>query len=97
MTNQTLEAEKMQNVQFLREINFKLDLLPALSQKVNEIPGLSGSFVALQAQINNISTQLSSNAKTNEEIKKELENVKSDIVITSTQVASMKSLCAFKS
>ena len=87
----------MQNAQFLREINFKLDLLPALSEKVNAIPGLSDSIAALQVQMNNISTQLSSNAKTNEEIKKELENVKSDIVITSTQVASMKSLCAFKS
>jgi regulator of replication initiation timing len=82
MRSQTLEAEKIQNAQFLREINFKLDLLPALSQKFNAIPGFSDSIAALQVQMNNISTQVSSNAKTNEEIEKELENVRSDLVIT---------------
>lgn len=90
MANQTLEAEKMQNAQFLREINFKLDLLPALSEKVNAIPGLSDSIAALQVQMNNISTQLSRNVETNEEIKKELENVKSDLVIISERANQLE-------
>jgi len=40
------------------------------------------SIAALQAEINKTSTQLSSNAKSVEEIKEELENVKFDLVIT---------------
>ena len=62
----------MQCDQVSQEINFKLDLLPALSQKVNTIPELSDSIDAIQVQLSSIITQLYNNAKTNEEIKKEL-------------------------
>ena len=72
----------MQSAQFLQEINFKLDLLPVLSQKVNTIPELSDSIDAIQVQLSNIITQLSNNAKTNDEIKKELENVKSNLAVS---------------
>ena len=82
MAVQTREAEKMQSAQFLQEINFKLDLLPVLSQKVNTIPELSDSIDAIQVQLSNIITQLSNNAKTNDEIKKELENVKSNLAVS---------------
>jgi len=48
MTNQTQETEKMQSAQFLQEINFKLGLSPALSQKDKTIPELTDSIVAVQ-------------------------------------------------
>ena len=82
MAVQTREAEKMQSAQFLQDINFKLDLLPVLSQKVNTIPELSDSIDAIQVQLSNIITQLSNNAKTNDEIKKKLENVKSNLAVS---------------
>ena len=72
----------MQSAQFLQEINFKLDLLPVLSHKVNTIPQLSDSIDAIQVQLSSIITQLSNNAKTNDEIKKELENAKSNLAVS---------------
>ena len=82
MAVQTREAEKMQSAQFLQEINFKLDLLPVLSQKVNTIPELSDSIDAIQVQLSNNITQLSNNVKTNDEITKELENVKCKLAVS---------------
>ena len=72
----------MQIAQFLQEINFKLDLLPVLSQKVNTIPEPSHSIDAIQVQLSSIITQLSNNAMTDDEIKKELENVKSNLAVS---------------
>ena len=82
MPDQRREAEKIQSAQFLQEINFKLDLLPVLSQKANTIPELSDSIDAIQVQLSSIITQLSNNAKTNDEIKRELENVKSNLAVS---------------
>ena len=72
----------MQSAQFFQEINFKLDLLPVLSQKFNRIPELSDIIDAIQVQLSSIITQVSNNAKTNDEIKRELENVQSNLAVS---------------
>ena len=49
----------MQSAQFFREINFKLDLIPALSRKVDVISRLWDYIAALQVELSNIITWLS--------------------------------------
>ena len=66
----------------MREINFILDLLPTLSQKVNAILELSDSIDTIQVQLISIIIRLSCNAKTNEEIKREMESVKSNLAVS---------------